>query len=146
MQREIKFRVWNKVWKCMYYLTGLSFIGKKHIQLYYTDSDDDRTTCTVLLENIELMQYTGLHDKNGIGIYEGDIVRFKEIIYEDCRKKKIVRKETEVMAVSYEHGTFGLKKSINSSRFKAFIWVGEDDELEVIGNIHESPELLEVSE
>jgi len=133
MQREIKYRAWNKVWKCMYYLTGFRLVGKKHIQLYYLDADGSSTTCTALLENIILMQYTGLKDKNGKEIYEGDIVKHD---FEFGNGKGIVY---------YSTPKFSLKEIGIKAVCDCFTW-DEWERFEIIGNIHENPELLEVSE
>jgi uncharacterized phage protein (TIGR01671 family) len=88
-------------------------------------------------ENIELMQFTGLKDKNGKEIYESDIVRFKH------NAISVIGGQTEVGEVKYYASElcFGFKTgkenydwwSMNSDKF----------DLEVIGNIYESPELLE---
>jgi uncharacterized phage protein (TIGR01671 family) len=127
MQREIKFRAWNKVWKCMYYLTGFHLISKKHIQLYYLDEDGSSSTCTVLVENIVLMQYTGLHDKNGKEIYEGDILSFYDY-------KGIVRfgLHDDMVYNGWYVETPTAQCELNESFQFA----------EIIGNIYENPELI----
>lgn len=56
MQREIKFRAWNKATKTMHY------------------PDWDELAVRAKLAEIELMQYTGLKDKNGVESYWDDIV------------------------------------------------------------------------
>lgn len=73
-------------------------------------------------------QYTGLKDKNGVEIYEGDIVKIQGYIYE----------------VIFERGCFMLygipHNDINGEKL---IIVRFIDSMEVIGNIYENPELLE---
>lgn len=80
--------------------------------------------CFITDENT-LGQYTGLHDKNGKEIYEGDIVRtFKG----------------DICIVEYSYNGFGLKVIDES---KCYGWVDFIDyKIEIIGNIYDNPELL----
>ncbi len=81
-------------------------------------------------------QYTGLTDKNGQKIFEGDIVV--------CRKEisgNWIDYCVEIGFVEMKHGAFGLHRKQGYYRpFKDWL---EDYEYEVIGNIHDNPELLE---
>lgn len=82
-------------------------------------------------------QFTGLADKNGKKIFEGDIVV--------CRKEingNWIDYCVEIGFVEMKHGAFGLHRKQGYYRpFKDWL---EDYEYEVIGNIHDNPELLEV--
>ena len=101
------------------------------------ESVDDLTEYHWNLVNPETVgQFTGLTDKNGKKIFEGDIVVCRKEIcgnWIDCC--------VEIGFVEMKHGAFGLHRKQGYYRpFKDWL---EDYEYEVIGNIHDNPELLE---
>lgn len=120
--REIKFRAFVKKDKCICKVLAVELNRELDgtLQVEYPDG----TKITLILCSVELMQYTGIKDKNGKEIYEGDIVQW---IDSDGK----IRKDN----VFFENGAF----RICNSNFE--IW--EYGELEAIGNIYENPELLE---
>ena len=75
-----------------------------------------------------LMQSTGLKDKNGVEIFEGDIVRWHDVVTWDY-------------SVTFKDGVFCISDDPSSN----FYHLNEDinGKFEVIGNIYENPELLE---
>ena len=82
-------------------------------------------------------QYTGLKDKNGKRIFEGDIVVCSQEI-----NGNFIDKHVAIGFVEMRHGAFGLHRKQGYYRpFKDWL---EDYELEVIGNIHDNGELMEV--
>lgn len=82
-------------------------------------------------------QCTGLRDKNGNLIFEGDIIRTKK--YGRVIEHSTVS-DYDIFRITYVPAVFRLE-----SIHRAFNLVGNSADYEVIGNIHDDPELLEVS-
>ena len=121
--REIKFRVWD------------SFCGgwsKNSINLLY---DKDGIISFEMGTRYALMQFTGLYDKHGREIYEGDIVKTTDGIEESIHEIKY--------CIDFEYPAFELVPTpdVGCNALQHAICSG-DEEIEVIGNIYESPELL----
>lgn len=119
-------------------LTGKIFpvgIIDYSIQAVYIEEPNGLDSCRNF-DEIELMQSTGLEDKNGREIYEGDIVKYKYG----------VNIFTEVVTYNKDFAGFGLvdDDGYDSTVF-TFGELAEDvdfSSLEVAGNIYENPELL----
>lgn len=114
--REIKFRAWDKETQSLRYVLVVDWLNGL--------VDLDSGLIERQFDEVELMQSTGLKDKNGVEIYDGDIL------------KAYLNNTMYIGKVYYEDGQ----------------WFGACDYLdyavaysgaEVIGNIYENPELLE---
>lgn len=129
--RKIKFRAWNK---------------EKNIMVYgHEDGSDDYWdgVCSSDVEIIndifssdienethEFMQYTGVKDKNGIEIYEGDIIKIQSMVHDNY--------PVYVGKVVFENGAYMCNSKWNTH------WIGDMFlSKEILGNIYENPELLE---
>jgi uncharacterized phage protein (TIGR01671 family) len=132
MSREIKFRAWHKEEKRMAEVALLQMqpFMLVHIVSLGDEHGLDDTVSTWKQEDIELMQFTGLNDKNGKEIYEGDIVRYIHPAQYDLPSI------TTVVVISWNEETTGFDLGHMSNR------VTIDDDIEVIGNIYENKDLL----
>ena len=129
--REIKFRAWDKSAKRMMVVPILSFghngEGKTLIAEYKTEDGFD--VGVVNGESGEIMQFTGLQDKNGREIYEGDIVRWTSWNTKNPRPEQF-----KIEQIIWREGSW----QVPSSSFNFAIYSNK----EIIGNIYENPELL----
>lgn len=146
-----KFRAWDKIDKELYSVDEINFNRGEF------ESIGDGITFLRGADEIELMQSTGLRDKNGKEIFEGDILKFNDE-WEDYCQEGYVDGSSEginyvLIGSEKTYFIFEKTKYPDSSLFYyvneehlTFQEVMEDDEFEfeVIGNIYENPELLEV--
>lgn len=120
MNREIKFRAWDTVLKEMLEVT--------HWTIPYSMSTKSGKR---RLDNAVLMQFTGLLDKNGKEIYEGDVVQWREANGR-LKTEKVVWEEELIAYVTRDEVDF-----VNT-----YLGGTQRNHLEVIGNIWENPDLL----
>ena len=128
--REIKFRAWDKKEKLLH--TGIDWLDIGLDGKIYNMQISEGLEET---ERYILMQYTGLKDKNGKEIYEGDILFSKKSWY-GCDMEYVVfwhNKEACFFLDNKKYMEFPMPLSVSNP----------DGCGEVIGNIYENPELLE---
>ena len=130
-----KFKAWHKAEKVMCDVSVINFdsgaflIGVKKGEdeigdKYFIPAPTDGRFCE--FEEFELLQYTGLKDKNGKEIYEGDILRDDDVISQPGDEGFYIINEDFIINCYYLH-----------------CWISkEKNPFGIIGNIHENPELL----
>lgn len=133
MMREIKFRAWDR--KHNEWLGADAwFVHSSESVLVVWPQVEKGFEVSVHMETlgvdrIALMQYTGLKDKNGVEIYEGDIYNY--FAYPDSNH---TARKTVAWAGTARYTGFNISKGHSGNQL---------ERIEIIGNIYENPELLE---
>jgi uncharacterized phage protein (TIGR01671 family) len=137
-QRELKFRAWDKDMREMLRVKTIQFEPNAPYQnpCIFDQNNDIRD-----LEDIILMQFTGLKDKNGKEIYEGDIILQKDVVYTKSEFTPDGIQETwedKNVEIIFKDGIFGFIHPMTDDIES----LGNYPDNEIIGNIFENPELL----
>ena len=151
--REIKFRAWDDHYKYMSYKVLVGIYGEWE----QVKSDKNYTACCMWIEpdkvdykcephwthfepyykNIHLMQYTGLKDKNGVEIYEGDIIDIHQTV-NGYNQFVIEYDDYKFSARYYNQKTKEIGSWYNYDLDELFELNEYEKELEVVGNIYEN--------
>lgn len=123
MNREILFRGINFQKEWVYGDLFHSYANNDMAILYYREGSKTPTFDAVFSESVG--QYTGLKDKNGNKIFEGDIVEFTNL-------------DLPNMVIRFDNGSFMLCEDENST----YEELRMNYVVEVVGNIHDNPELI----
>lgn len=131
MNREIKFRVWDNVDKKYLSLKDYQDLGAIEVENDGTLTLSPRyrflTSMMIMPERFVPQQYVGLKDKNGVEIYEGDIVR---LVYDNIE---------HIYQIIFDKEEFDFKATNGKENYGVdFQYLGCCEEIEVIGNIYEN--------
>ena len=127
---RFKFKIWDVQRSVMISRGDLELFGLDSDGTLFESDTDDGTSCYPEVGSLQLLGCTGLKDSAGSLIYEGDILECISPYYVENGIKPIVR-------VKWDNDCFAY-----------YFWsethfIERDDVLKIIGNIYESPELLE---
>ena len=138
MSREIKFRLWSKIGKKFIETNNpnLEFVINNNGYLYSIENFYGEIYVLPQMD-IEVLQFTGLQDRNGKEIYEGDILKYN-FPYDGRLKHVSPVKFLETKA------SFGIKDRYENEI--PLYKIAANNYFEVIGNIYENEELLKSEE
>ena len=131
--RDIKFRAWINDKNIMVQVKSLH-LGTNKIMYGYS-GEYHYGNVTVSIDKVQLMQYTGLKDRNSKEIYEGDIAKLPAYLpnhteYAVCKWIDNNGSVEDVIGFGFE--------DMNGKRVRNDEW----EDYEIVGNIFENPELL----
>jgi uncharacterized phage protein (TIGR01671 family) len=133
MNREIKFRIWDNRQKSF-------IINDNSIHFDLWDWATQMSDCLIYpIDHVIFQQFTGLKDKSGKEIYDGDIVK----IWHDSYTNRI--RDYELAVVIWGWNKWELRVSSENSIKRYNRWFPVDEEYtEIIGNICEHPHMVRI--
>ena len=125
--REIKFKTFDK------------YGVMRHWE--FDKNGKDLVFSMAMYEGDKLMQYTGLKDKNGKEIYEGDVLEYdgEKVECEKCGNKQLYYSSHKLYEIKWNEELCEFDCENDENSMSSCIW---QTEMEIIGNIYENPELL----
>ena len=123
-----RYRAWMKSLKWMCDVTNISF-DSKFVDICQQGDTERYTEMSVEFDEITLMQSTGLFDRNGKEIFEGDIVRMAKDVYSEPTYYEVAR---------HRGGAYRLE----SKQHGCELWLRHTD-CEIVGNVYKNKELLD---
>ncbi len=138
--REIKFRAWHKKYKRMYKVMSLNMDEREGVWAHVWGRDPINNSdflFAIQPKDIVVMQYTGIKDKSGEEIYEGDIL---DASYMSPLSGERIQK---IYKVFHKNATFYVEMiDTHANMDRSLQFVNKD--AEIIGNIYDNPELSEL--
>lgn len=131
-----KFRAWDKTYKTMYEADDIVYIDFEEKQICVKTLFFERAS-RYDFDDIVLMQSTGLTDKNGKEIFEGDVLCDEGLEQED---------EFVYVTVSYKNGMWICARITNDDCGYGGALNEFAEDYSVIGNVYQNKELLEVQD